>query len=152
MPVCFVSNKTGNWKKAELKSRQSKQNEIAPLVWCKTDEQTLWDKPSTPLVLNHIQTPNSSSLVSHDDFNEHLAGKVWLGHCPLGPLASQAWEPLLIAGADEATFIIEHRREEMWRGDRNEETKRDGKEGGGHGTVSGVEGLPENEEQWRADD
>ncbi|CAB1426408.1 unnamed protein product [Pleuronectes platessa] len=36
------------------------------------------------------QALNSSSLVSHDEWNERPVGTAWLGPRPLGPLASQA--------------------------------------------------------------
>lgn len=58
---------------------------------CETDEQRLprWRRSHPP------PPPNPSSLVSHDEFNERLVGRVWLrpDH-PLGPLASQARAPL----------------------------------------------------------
>lgn len=65
-----------------------------------TDEQTLWKKLSTPSVQKHIRPPNSSSLVSHDEFNEHLVGKglawpavLWVlwHHKPQSPSDSRSW-------------------------------------------------------------
>lgn len=65
-----------------------------------TDEQTLWEKLGTPLVQKHIRPPNSSSLVSHDEFNEHLVGKglawpavLWVlwHHKPQSPSDSRSW-------------------------------------------------------------
>lgn len=43
-----------------------------------------------PSVQKPTSVPDPSSLVSHDEFNERLVGKVWLGHCPLGISGSDA--------------------------------------------------------------
>lgn len=64
-------------------------------VWWWTDEPC--EEPSTPLIQKHIQPPNSSSLVSHDELNEHLAGKVCLGPLSSGssgitsPSETRSW-------------------------------------------------------------
>lgn len=102
----------------------------------------------------HIRAPNSSSLVSHDGFNEHLVGKVWLGPLSSGSSGITGPRAPQIAETDEATSIIKQRREEMVKERRNEETKpRQGEGGENEGERWGTkqmelrEGLPADEEQ-----
>lgn len=113
---CFyVIHVLGELKRTRLKSKSPKRKQPKlPHVLCSvTDEQTLWEKPSTPLVAKHIGAPNSSSLVSHDEFNEDLVGKVWLGPLSSGSSGIEGPRAPQIEESDEETSIIKQRREEM---------------------------------------
>lgn len=111
------------------------------------------------MVQKHIQPPNSSSLVSHDEFNEHLVGKVWLGPLSSGSPGITGPRVSQIAEADEATSIIKQRREEMVKERQKEETKlRQREEGENKGERRGTkqmelrECVPVDEGQGRAHD
>lgn len=112
------------------------------------------------MVQKHIQPPNSSSLVSHDEFNEHLVGKVWLGPLSSGSSGITSPRAPQIAETDEVTSIIkqESRRDGKGETERKETKPRQREEGedgrGQQGTkqMELREGFPVDEGQGRAHD
>ncbi len=149
-----------SWRggKGENKQQQKETNYSFSLPGV-TDEQTLWEKPSSPLVQKHIQPPNSSSLVSHDEFNEDLIGKVWLGPLSSGSSGITSPRAPQIAETVEVTSIIKHRKDEIVKErQRAEVQRRQGMEGENVGGRQGRkqmeprEALPVDEGQGRAHD
>ena len=106
------------------------------------------------MVQKHTRAPNSSSLVSHDEFNEHLIGKVWLGPLSSGSSGITGPRAPQIGGTDEATSIIKQRHEEMVRERQKEKTKPRQREDGekewerqGTKQMDLREGIPADEEK-----
>lgn len=146
------------WKRTGLSAKEPKEKKNKSqfqFSGCNRWTDTLREAQHSPGT-EHIRAPNSSSLVSHDEFNEHLVGKVWLG--PLSSGSSGITGPRVpqIAEADEATSIIKQRREESVKERENEGTKpRQGEDGENEGERQGTkqmelrEGLPVDEGQGR---
>lgn len=69
-------------------------------------------RPKTPLMQKYIQPPDSSSLVSHDEFNGCLIRKVWLCSPSSGSTGNNG-PPRAPQITNEASSIIKRRPEEM---------------------------------------